>query len=712
MVTANDQVAAPSLEGRRLGRYRLRYRIAQGGMASVYLAQLEGTHGFERWVAVKVVHPHLTEQRRFAHMLLDEARVSAKIHHPNVCAMLDFGEQNSVLYLVMEYLHGESFSSLMRRAFKVRGRVEPWLAARVVLDAALGLQAAHELSEGGKPLGVVHRDVSPQNIQVLYQGQSKVVDFGIARARGRLTSTDAGEIKGKLSYMAPEQVRNLDVDQRADVWALGVVLWEATTGRRLFRTDSHGSTVLNVVEMEVPRPTALFPDYPPALEEVILGALERDVGERIQSAGDLAAQLEEFLYSTGRPAGARQVSMWMREHFAEKLVKRDRMLQSDDADTAGPVPEVDLQSESSVASRVRKPSDSESDGSESVPDTQAEIELPEARAGLAVPPPAEAEADDDEQAATMVADPPQMPEVAPPSRPISGLRPSPNVRDGVMSERGTDPPTARDPADFESVITSPDEPLDSLAQTMRDAPLEPVDSQIVVPTVPNAKALAEGPARAPGRTTGESPAPPPIATPFSPTAKRSSSGVPRVALIAALIVLVVLALVAGLAFVLASSEEEPEEVVVQVGGGTEEAAGTETVSEAETGSETETETGSETFSEAENPGDEPESGEGPASVAGTESDTRARRSRSNPDDGDHSEMERRPPAEPGTLNLMAIPPADIYLGRRHLGRTPLVNFELSAGRHTLEARPVGGGPSKRIRVSIRPGEQTRESVRF
>jgi len=424
-------------------------------MAAVYLAQLEGSHGFERWVAVKVIHPHLTGERRFADMLFDEARVAARIHHPNVCAVLDFGEEDGVLYLVMEYLHGESFSSTMRRAWKDGEGMDPWFAARVTLDAAMGLHAAHALTDqDGQTLGVVHRDVSPQNIQVLYEGQSKVVDFGIARAKGRITSTDVGEIKGKLSYMAPEQLRSQPVDYRADVWALGVVLWEATTGRRLFRTDNHATTVMNVVQMDIPAPSSFIADYPPALERAVLGALARDPSARTESAGLLGEELEEFIYSLGRPAGPRQVARWMRVSFADRLSQREAILSDGKGAANGPLPEADLVSEPSVTSHVRGstqrdawptassasstdsaatvplplPPDSqdsqelqehqeflepepEPDLDEDVADTRSEIALPEARAGLALAPELgpDDESDDDsvdDYASTVVADPP------------------------------------------------------------------------------------------------------------------------------------------------------------------------------------------------------------------------------------------------------------------------------------------------------------------
>jgi len=188
-------------------------------MASVYLAQFNAAQGFERWVAVKVVHPHLAKDPRFIRMLLDEARITARVQHPNVCSVVDFGKDDGTCYLVMEYLHGESVATVIRRARKGAGL--PWqLACRIMAEACRGLHAAHELRDhDGKALGIVHRDISPQNLFVLYDGVTKVLDFGVAQARNRLEKTKTGEVKGKLAYMAPEQLLGQTLDRRADIFA-------------------------------------------------------------------------------------------------------------------------------------------------------------------------------------------------------------------------------------------------------------------------------------------------------------------------------------------------------------------------------------------------------------------------------------------------------------------------------------------------------------
>ncbi len=344
--------ASSGLEGRSLGRYRLRYKLAEGGMAAVYLAQLEGDRGFERWVAIKVVHPQHVEDRRFVDMLFDEARTSARIDHPNVCSVLDYGEQEGLVYLVMEYLEGESLSSVLRRAWGSPKGAPRWLVARILADAARGLHAAHDLVDAsGKSYGIVHRDVSPQNLLVLYDGVTKVVDFGIARARGRLVATRAGEVKGKIAYLAPEQLLGGEVDRRCDVWALGVVLWEATLGKRLFRGDSAAQTAHNVVDGAIPLPTREEPGYPPELEAIVMGALRREPPARTATAAAVADALESYLYRGGRPAGAAQVSRFMKKHFDDRLAVRRALIGSED-DTGEILTVRELQSETTLGSQL------------------------------------------------------------------------------------------------------------------------------------------------------------------------------------------------------------------------------------------------------------------------------------------------------------------------------------------------------------------------
>jgi serine/threonine-protein kinase len=311
-----------------LGRYLVVDEIGCGGMASVHLGRLDGPGGFHKWVALKRIHPHLVEQDVFVDMFLDEARTAASINHPNVAQVFDVGTDGDTCWLAMEYLHGESLRELMRRAAERGAPVAPALAARICADAAEGLHAAHELRlPDGAPLGLVHRDVSPHNLFITADGRTKVVDFGIAKGIQRLApETVAGTLKGKLAYLSPEQIGLGVVDRRTDVFALGVVLWEMTTGRRLFRGDTDLDTLSLMMECAVPRPSALVPGYPPELEAFVLTALARDPWQRFQTARDLARALERYLVHSGALVGVDEVAQLVRGLCGAALAQCDARL--------------------------------------------------------------------------------------------------------------------------------------------------------------------------------------------------------------------------------------------------------------------------------------------------------------------------------------------------------------------------------------------------
>ncbi|MFK7988446.1 MAG: serine/threonine-protein kinase [Sandaracinaceae bacterium] len=307
----------PEVE-QRFGRYRLCYELASGGMGKVFLARSEGARSFEKLVALKRIHPHLAEKKLFVDMFLDEARITSRIAHPNVCSVFDFGHEGGTYYLAMEYLFGEPLSHVIRgslRYDKQDPRRIPHIA-RILADACEGLHAAHELEDGdGNPLGVVHRDVSPHNIFVTYDGGVKVVDFGIARAADQLHETTTGAVKGKWAYMAPEQARGNAMDRRVDVWALGVVLWEGATGRRLFRRKSQTETVLALVNDPIPRPSEVEPSVPSEIDEICMRALSRDADMRWPSARAMGRAIRHFLASRGSPVGLAEIAEWMEELF-------------------------------------------------------------------------------------------------------------------------------------------------------------------------------------------------------------------------------------------------------------------------------------------------------------------------------------------------------------------------------------------------------------
>ena len=337
----------------RLGRYQVVDEIGVGGMARVHLARADGPGGFQKWVALKRIYGHLSEDRAFVDMFLDEARVAARISHPNVAQVFELGRSGTAYWIAMEYLHGEPLREVVRaRSEQGRPAMRPALAAKVVADAAEGLHAAHELrGNDGELLYLVHRDVSPHNIFVTFDGAVKLVDFGIAAGAGRLACTRVGTLKGKLAYMSPEQARGLRVDRRTDVFALGVVLWEATVLRRLFKRESTAMTVAAVLRDPIPSPTRIRPGFPQNLEAVVMKALRRDPTKRYQTMAELADALDEFILSTHKAAGQAQVATWMRSAFADRINTRERLMHGDAVDEETIV-DVDLSTNSSVVAET------------------------------------------------------------------------------------------------------------------------------------------------------------------------------------------------------------------------------------------------------------------------------------------------------------------------------------------------------------------------
>lgn len=283
--------------GTRLGRYDLLLKIGRGGMASVWVARARADRPEdERIVAIKAIHPNLAEEPEFVAMFLDEGRLVQRIRHGNVVDLYEVGEIDGVMIMAMEWVEGDSLHTLIAEAGK-RRPIPPEMAVRIIADAAAGLHAAHELrDETGVPLGVVHRDVSPHNILISTGGRVKLVDFGVAKARTRLgEATATGQVKGKFGYMSPEQALGRPVDRRSDIFSLGIVLYELTTGRRLFRGETDAETLSLVVQGEIPPLRALDPEYPPVLERIVMTALSRSRRERFQTARDFQRALERYL---------------------------------------------------------------------------------------------------------------------------------------------------------------------------------------------------------------------------------------------------------------------------------------------------------------------------------------------------------------------------------------------------------------------------------
>jgi serine/threonine-protein kinase len=308
-----------------IGRYALHGEIASGGMAIVYLGKLLGAAGFTRPVAIKRLHPQLAREQHVRDMFVDEARLASRIRHPNVVPMLDVVADRGELLLVMDYVHGESLQHLLR-AMRQGGERVPLRITLAVMSAVLhGLHAAHEATtETGEPLHIVHRDVSPQNVMVGVDGVPRVLDFGIARAAVRLENTRDGIVKGKLAYMAPEQLGGAVLDRRADVYAAAVMLWEMLAGRRLF-VSSDGANVLvdKLLRGDIEPPGTHAPDLPRLLDAITLHGLERNPSQRFATAREMALALEKV----GELARPSEIGEWVEQMATEPLAERRHRLQ-------------------------------------------------------------------------------------------------------------------------------------------------------------------------------------------------------------------------------------------------------------------------------------------------------------------------------------------------------------------------------------------------
>ena len=300
----------------QIGRYVLHGEIAAGGMATVHVGRLVGPVGFTRTVAIKRLHAQFAKDPEFVSMFLDEARLAGRIQHPNVCATLDVVATNGELFLVMEYLQGETLSRLIRASRQKDQFIPPAVVVAVIAGALHGLHSAHEArDERGEPLHIVHRDISPQNILVNRDGVPKVLDFGVAKASGRFHSTREGKVKGKLPYMSPEQLRGQPIDRRTDVYAAFVCCWEALTGRKLFRGENEGSVLMSVLDSTIEPPSALVDAVPAALDAVVMQGISRNAGARFATAKEGAMALERAL----RPALTTEVCDWVEQIAGEAL---------------------------------------------------------------------------------------------------------------------------------------------------------------------------------------------------------------------------------------------------------------------------------------------------------------------------------------------------------------------------------------------------------
>jgi serine/threonine-protein kinase len=288
-------------------------------MAELFLALQEGVGGFSKIVALKRILPHLSDAPDFVSMFLDEAKLAARLDHPNIVRIYDLGSIEGQYYLAMEYLPGEDLS-LVARVNKRRQRtIDPDIAATMICSAAEGLHYAHGMTDAtGRPVSLVHRDVTPANILVTYHGNVKLVDFGIAKASVNSSTTEVGNFKGKIAYLAPEQIAGEPADRRSDVFSLAIVFWELLVGKRLFGGDSDVSTLRAISSGPIRPPSEFRRDIPPRLEAILMKALSRNPAERFQTAGEMADALEGYFHTRGRRPSSGALARWLTDLFGER----------------------------------------------------------------------------------------------------------------------------------------------------------------------------------------------------------------------------------------------------------------------------------------------------------------------------------------------------------------------------------------------------------
>ncbi|MBI4508757.1 MAG: protein kinase [Deltaproteobacteria bacterium] len=308
------------------GKYLLLERISVGGMAEVFKAKSFGVEGFEKNIAIKRILPSMAEDSEFIQMFIDEAKIAGQLSHANICQIFELGKIDDSHFIAMEFVWGKDLLQIQQRLRKVGQSISPQMAAFIAAKTCEGLDYAHRKKDAqGRPLFIIHRDVSPQNILVSYEGEVKLIDFGIAKATSRSSKTQAGVLKGKFGYMSPEQVRGLPLDRRSDLFAVGTMLHELLTGQRLFQGENDFSTLEKIRNVDIHPPRFFNPEVPERLERIILKALSRDVEDRYQWASDLQEDLMSFLKSTVPIYSAKHLSQWMKEAFRDELAREQQL---------------------------------------------------------------------------------------------------------------------------------------------------------------------------------------------------------------------------------------------------------------------------------------------------------------------------------------------------------------------------------------------------
>src|SRR5215470_7898583 len=310
------------------GKYDLLERINVGGMAEVFRAKAYGVEGFERLVAVKRILPNIAEDKDFITMFVDEAKIAVQLNHANVAQIFDLGVVDGSYFIALEHVHGRDLRAIFERC---RHQGEPMPVAQacfVIMKLCEGLDYAHNKRDSmGRDMNLVHRDVSPQNILVSFDGEIKIIDFGIAKAAGKAGKTQQGILKGKFGYMSPEQVRGLPIDRRSDIFSTGIVLYELLTNERLFVGESDFSTLEKVRNVEILPPSTYNRKIPDELERIVLKALSKDADDRYQNAIDLHDELQAFVYTAGEFYSRKDLAAWMKKTFSKEIEEETAKLE-------------------------------------------------------------------------------------------------------------------------------------------------------------------------------------------------------------------------------------------------------------------------------------------------------------------------------------------------------------------------------------------------
>ncbi len=306
----------------QFGKYLLLDRIAIGGMAEIFRAKTSGAARFEKIIAIKRIHPNMSDDKDFIKMFIDEAKISGQLNHPNIAGIYELGRIEGHHFIAMEFIWGKDLLQILSKFKKQRAYMNPFQAAFIISKICEGLDYAHKKKDAqGQTLGIIHRDVSPQNILISYEGDIKIIDFGIAKARDRSSHTAAGVLKGKFGYMSPEQIRGLPIDHRSDIFAIGTLLFEMLTSRPLFTGESDLTVLEKVRNVDIPRPREVNKEIPAEMERIIMKALTRNVEDRYQHASEMQEDLERYIYTAQPIYTGKRLGTWMQKVFQ---MERDR----------------------------------------------------------------------------------------------------------------------------------------------------------------------------------------------------------------------------------------------------------------------------------------------------------------------------------------------------------------------------------------------------